>query len=181
MTQNFFFVNVSPEHNGCLGGTEHSFYSSCRALMLCKIWPLKTANMSTIQDASGFAVICFVQKMQHLFIDVSFDSWRLHEPISFIKIFSPGLNNAEVASRSKDVCLVHLYWQAWSQSLDMTVQPPVRKDLLLPSYQWGRGVLHAQMKTWKCSKNRAEPKVMQRTACYTAFELERAEHTQTRK
>lgn len=66
-------------------------------------------------------------------------------------------------------------------SSDMTVQPPVRRDLLLSSYQWGRGMPHTQIKTWKCFKGKAGPKVMQPTACHAAFELQRAEHTQTMK
>lgn len=117
--------------------------------MLHKTWPLKTAKMSAIQDASGFAVICFVQKMQHLFMDISCDSLKLYEPISLKKKSDFQFWFEEIEKKLHPARMVASLPAGTEPnfSSDMTVQPPVRRDLLLSSYQWGRGMPHTQIKT----------------------------------
>lgn len=115
------------------GGTEHSSFSSRRALTLRKTWPLKTANMSAFQDASSVAVICFVRKKRSICsstYDLTCGGYKnqfsLKRNFRFPVVVR---KNAVVASPSKDVCLVHLYWQARSQTFPQTWQF---------SLQWGK-------------------------------------------
>lgn len=165
------------------GGTEHSSFSSHPAL--------KASRNLASQDSQHFCDSRCLRLCSHLLCARNAPTvhrciiwWRLRGPIFFKKKNNnpdfPSWFERCRSSFSQQGRLSSASLPAGTEpnfSSDMTVQPLVRKDLLLSLYQWGRGMPHAQMKTRKCFKGRAGPKVMQPTACYATFELERAEHT----